>query len=143
MTHSELTLDLTAEDLIRLRYTALKEQNLALLYASYHLDAPFLEQFPTLNTYREFAVEALSELRLYDADVGANRVTAQGVEIICMLRFDLGDDVQILYELALLIATDAGWRYHSAQKLSSEDYLGDFAALDFIHFDHHSPKIRF
>ncbi|WP_020675653.1 hypothetical protein [Geopsychrobacter electrodiphilus] len=143
MAHPELTLDLTAEDLIRVRFAALKEQNFSLLYASYHPRAPFLEQFPTLNSYREFAVQTLSDLRLYDADVGASRVTPEGVEIICILRFDLGSEVQILYELVLVIPTDLGWRYHSAQKLSTEDYQGEFAALDFVHFDHQSPKIRF
>lgn len=143
MSHSELTIDLTAEELIRLRFTALEEQNFSLLYASYHPQAPFLEQFPNPTAYLEFAAQSLSGIRLCDAQVGVSRVTSEGVEQICAMRFELGGVVQIMYELALLKTTDSGWRYHSAQKLTAEDYQGEFAALDFVHFEQHSPQIRF
>ena len=82
-------------------------------------------------------------MRLCEAHVGVSRTTAEGVELICALRFESGGTVQTLYELALLMPTEAGWRYHSAQKLSAEDYQGEFAALDFVHFDQQSTKIRF
>ncbi len=143
MSHPELTIDLTAEELLRLRFTALEEQNFALLYASYHPRAPFLEQFPSPTAYLEFAAQSLFGMRFCDAQVGVSRVTAGGVEQICAMRFELSGDEQIMYELALLKPTDSGWRYHSAQKLPTEDYLGEFAALDFVHFDQQTTKVRF
>jgi len=143
MSHPELNIDLTAEELIRLRFSALEEHNFALLYASYHPLAPFLEQFPDAGAYLEFAVQTLSGLRLCKTRVGLSRATPGGVELICALSFELGSSLQTLYELALLKPTEAGWRYHSAQKLTGEDYQGEFAALDFIHFDRQSPQIRF
>ena len=143
MTHPELTLDLTAEGLIRVRYAALREQNFSLLYASYHPQAPFLEQFSHLQSYLEFAADSLCALQLRAGDVGASRTTADGVEVICALRFEIGGVAQVLYELALVMPTALGWRYHSAQKLTAEDYQGEFAALDFVHFDQQSPRIRF
>ena len=143
MSHPELTNDLTAEELIQLRYTALDEQNFSLLYASYHPEAPFLEQFPNVMVYLEFAAQSLSDVRLCEILVGLSRATTEGIEVICSLRFELRARVQTLYELALLMPTEAGWRYHSAQKLSDEDFQGEFAALDFVHFDQQSPRIIF
>ncbi|MCF6180135.1 MAG: hypothetical protein L3J63_12230 [Geopsychrobacter sp.] len=143
MNHPELTVDLTAEELVRLRFTALKEQNFLFLYASYHPRSPFLELFPHADIYLEFAVQNLAPMRLCASEVGASRATAEGVELICMLRFELDGKLQTMYELALLEPIESGWRYHSAQKLSAEDYQGEFAALEFIHFDHQSPKVRF
>jgi hypothetical protein len=40
-----------------------------------------------------------------------------------------------------LIKTTAGWRYHSAQKLSHEDYPGEPERVDFDHFDQVVQKI--
>jgi len=143
MSHPELTVDLTAEELICLRYTALEEHNFSLLYASYHPQAPFLEQFPDARDYLEFAAQSLSGMRLCDTHVGLSRSTPEGVELISALSFELGTSTQTLYELALLIPIAEGWRYHSAQKLTDEDFQGEFDALDFVHFDQQSPKIRF
>jgi SEC-C motif-containing protein len=143
MNYSELNADLTPEELIRLRYAALEEQSYSLLYASYHPQAPFIEQFPDVTAYLDFAAQSLAGMRLCEAYVGASRTTSEGVELICAIRFEMGAGMQTMYELALVRQTEVGWRYHSAQKLSGEDYQGEFAALDFIHFDRQSPKIRF
>ena len=143
MRFDELTVDLTAEDLIKLRFAALKQQNFSLLYASYHPQAPFLEQFPNVMIYLDFAADSLSDLHLHDLRTGVSRATADGVELICKMQFELGGEPQTLYELSLLKPTAEGWRYHSAQKLTDEDFQGDFDALDFIHFDHQETKVRF
>ena len=143
MGFAELTVDLTAEEVLRIRYTALEEHNFSLLYASYHPRAPFLEQFSSAMAYLDFAAHSLSDLRLIESRVGVSRAVAEGVEQVCMLCFELGKETQTIYELALLKPTDDGWRYHSAQKLTSEDYQGEFSALDFVHFEQQEIKIRF
>jgi SEC-C motif-containing protein len=143
MRFEELTLDLTAEELIQLRFVALQEHNFSLLYASYHPQAPFLEQFPNVLIYLDFAEHSLSDLHIHEMRTGGSRATAEGVELICKVQFELGGEHQTLYELALLKPTAEGWRYHSAQKLTAEEFQGDFEALDFIHFDHQESKVRF
>ena len=59
------------------------------------------------------------------------------------MEIAVGDGRQYFYELALLRKTADGWRYHSAQKLSGEDYSGPPEQLDFCHFDSIAQKIRF
>ncbi len=132
-----------AEELVRQRFAALEAQDFAALYASYHPQSPFLEQFPSLEAYLDFAAQALAKLKLSATSIGAARETEEGIELICGLSFELAGESQTLYELALLMQAEEGWRYHSAQKLSAEDYSGEFAALDFSHFDQQATKIRF
>ena len=48
---------------------------------------------------------------------------------------------QDLFELGRFIRTDAGWRYHSGQKLTREDFQGTLDELTFGHFDQASQKI--
>ena len=132
-----------AIELIRQRFAALEAHDFTALYTSYHPQAPFLEQFPSPEAYLDFAAQALSKLKLSETSIGATRETEEGIELICALSFELAGESQTLYELALLMLTEEGWRYHSAQKLSAEDYQGEFAALDFSHFDQQPTKIRF
>ena len=51
-------------ELIRQRFAALEAHDFTALYASYHPQAPFLEQFPSLAAYLDFAAQALSKLKL-------------------------------------------------------------------------------
>lgn len=132
-----------AADLIRLRFDALKSQDFAALYSSYHPRSPFIEQFTGVTDYIEFAEQALSDITVRKTHIGASRKTAEGIELICVMRFELGGEPQTIYELALLLPTGDGLRYHSAQKLTAEDYTGAAEDLSFSDFDQASPKIRF
>ncbi len=129
--------------IIRDRFAALKTRDFSALYASYHPQAPFLEQFPDEESYLEYAQQALAGLLVREVHIGAWRTTAEGVEVICTLNFATDGETQTLFELARLIATPDGWRYHSAQKLTAEDYVGKPEDLDFVHFDRQPLKIRF
>jgi hypothetical protein len=128
---------------IQQRFTALAQRDFARLYASYHPLAPFRAQFPSAADYLAFAAETLGRIEVIETGIGAGRVSAEGVEIICALHFALDGDLQRLFELALFMETPAGWRYHSAQKLTTEEYAGAFSALDFSYFDQQPVKIRF
>lgn len=132
-----------AADLIRLRFDSLKSHDFVALYSSYHPRSPFIEQFPSVTDYLEFAEQALSDITVRKARIRTSRKTAEGVELICAMRFELGGEPQTIYELALLLPTGDGLRYHSAQKLTTEDYTGVVENLSFADFDQASPKIRF
>jgi SEC-C motif-containing protein len=130
-------------DLIRQRFSDLKSGNFAALYHSYDAQSPFLQQFPSLQEYLEFAAQVLVEMKPLQVLIGDQRNSEEGVELICQLSFELGGTTQILYELALVVRAEEGWRYHSAQKLTSEEYAGPFSGLDFSTFDRQPLKIRF
>ena len=133
----------TALKLIQQRYDALAAGDFAALYASYHSQSPFIEQFPQEQDYLEFAAETLARLGVLQAHIGDLRETEEGIEVVCGLHFELDGQEQVMFELALLVDEDGRWRYHSAQKLTAEDYSGEFAGLDFEHFDSQATKIRF
>jgi SEC-C motif-containing protein len=125
------------------RLRALAEADFALVYDSYHPDAPFLQHFPARQDYLAFAEQNLADVSLVEWKLFAQRRSGCATEVLCWLRMDIGGACRELYELALLIASDDGWSYHSAQKLTPEDYAGPAEKIDFHHFDNAEPKIRF
>jgi len=64
-------------------------------------------------------------------------------EVLLVMEIETESALQFFYELALLIETDSGWCYHSAQKLGTDDYPGPPNQIDFCHFDNAAQKIRF
>lgn len=126
------------------RLHALAESDFDLIYASYHPEAPFLQHFPAKQDYLSFAKQNLADLVLVGWKIYAQRPCgSDATEVLCWLRMEVGGRPRDLYELALLIVSESGWNYHSAQKLTAEDYAGPVAEIDFRHFDLADPKIRF
>jgi len=126
------------------RFAALNRHDYAAVYASYHSDAPFLQQFDDLETYLCFARQQLGEIKVKNWQCLRQRsVAEQKVEAIIAMEIVTAEGSRLFYEMALLIETADGWRYHSAQKLSADDYSGRPEQLDFRHFDDVNQKIRF
>jgi len=97
-----------------------------------------------LDSYLCFARQQLSEIKVRNWQCLQQRsVDEQQIEAILVIEIDTVEGPQFFYELALLIETADGWRYHSAQKLGTDDYPGTAEQLDFCHFDNASQKIRF
>ena len=134
----------TPKQLLKSRFSALQDEDYARVYASYHREAPFRVQFGSEADYLAFARKQLAQIQLTDwqeldrRSIGDGRVES----ILCMTLEVAGAGKQRLYELALLISTRDGWRYHSAQKLTAEDYRGRPEDLAFRHFDEAGEKIR-
>ena len=133
-----------AQQFLEARFAALNRHDYATAYASYHSDAPFLQQFADLETYLCFARQQLGEIKVKNWQCLRQRsVDEQQIEAIIAMEIVTAEGSQFFYELALLIETADGWRYHSAQKLGADDYSGPVEQLDFCHFDDASQKIRF
>ena len=126
------------------RFAALIRGDYATVYASYHPDAPFLQQFDNLDAYLCFARQQLSGVKVRNWQCLQQRfIDEQQIEAILAMEIVTAEGSQSFYELALLIETADGWRYHSAQKLGADDYSGSAEQLDFCHFDDVNQKIRF
>lgn len=126
------------------RFSALGAADYVMVYDSYHPDAPFLQQFCSRGTYLRFARQQLSEIKINRWHCLKQRqVTESQLEVLLVMEIVTEAGTQFFYELALLIETDSGWRYHSAQKLGTDDYPGSPNQIDFCHFDNASQKIRF
>ncbi len=131
------------QELLESRFVSLQAGDYAGVYASYHDDAPFRQQFSGEADYLAFARQQLAQIQVHSWRILRQRQTEEGqVEAILCMEIVVDGAIQFFYEMALLISSDQGWRYHSAQKLSSEDYSGAPAQLDFYHFDRVAEKIR-
>jgi len=134
----------TAEELLIKRFNALKGGDFATVYATYHKDSPFIKQFSDRATYIRFAEQNLSCIEVINWQMFAARVVESGrQEQLLAMELTVDGANQFFYELAMLIETPDGWRYHSAQKLSAEDFSGPPELIRFAHFDQAADKIRY
>jgi len=135
---------MTALQFLESRFSALSRGDYATVYDSYHNDAPFLQQFADRASYLCFAQQQLSSVKIIDWFCPRKRTVADNqIEALLVMEIATEDCTQFFYEMALLINTSAGWFYHSAQKLGTDDYSGVPQQIDFCHFDNAVQKIRF
>ena len=135
---------MTAVQFLEDRFSALLAGNYDAVYDSYHEEAPFIKQFSDRHAYISFAQQQLSSIVINDWRCLRQRtLDEKQLEAILVMEVAADDESQYFYELALLIETDSGWCYHSAQKLGMDDYPGPPDLIDFCHFDDATPKIRF
>ncbi|SEA09937.1 hypothetical protein SAMN05660420_01205 [Desulfuromusa kysingii] len=126
------------------RFSALIAGDYGVVYDSYHDNAPLMQQFKDRKTYIEFAQQQLAAIVVRDWRCLRQRTPEdRQLEVLLVMDLAVGGDSQSFYELALLVETESGWRYHSAQKLGPEDYSGPSDQIEFRHFDTATPKIRF
>ena len=135
---------MTAHHFLENRFTALGRGDYGVVYDSYHVDAPFLQQFSDRNAYSDFARQQLGSIKIIDWSCPQQRIVGDSqLEALLIMEIATEAGTQLFYELALLIDTEAGWRYHSAQKLGGDDYSGTPQQIKFCHFDDAIQKIRF
>lgn len=139
-----MTLTGTPADCLRQRFMAHRRSDYAAVYASYHPQAPFLQHFPDLSSYLTFARTQLTEVELVAWQCIMERhLDVEQVECIQLVEYLYKGTTSCMVELALLIDTSQGWRYHSAQKLDVQDLPVPAVLVDFSHFDQAQDKVRF
>jgi SEC-C motif-containing protein len=133
---------MTPQQFLAQRFADLEKADYAAVYASYHAEAPFLQSFPDCAAYVAYAEQYLGAVQIRAWKILRQRtLAADRQEHLLLMELSLDGGSQFFYELALLIDTADGWRYHSAQKLSQEDYSGAPEQIDFCHFDQVAQKI--
>jgi SEC-C motif-containing protein len=135
---------MTAEDLMSKRFAALASGDYASVYETYHQDSPFIRQFSDCDAYICFARQQLNTIKVWSwQSLRQRQIDSLQQEHLLIMELAVDGRRQYFYELALLINTPAGWRYHSAQKLSAEDYAGPPEQIQFSCFDQVTQKIRY
>ena len=135
---------MTVQQFLEMRFSALMAGNYDAVYDSYHEDAPFIKQFSDRQAYLHFARQQLTAIVIHDWRCLRQRtLDGKQLEVVLVMEVAVDDENQYFYELALLVETDRGWCYHSAQKLAMDDYTGSPDLIDFCHFDNAREKIRF
>jgi len=135
---------MTAEEFLNVRFDALMSGDFAAVYATYHPESPFIQQFSDRSTYLRFAKQNLSRIQVKSwQSLRQRQLDEKQQEHLLVMELGVDGASQYFYELALLIETPAGWRYHSAQKIGAEDYSGNPEQIQFAHFDQVEQKIRY
>ncbi|SHI57781.1 SEC-C motif-containing protein [Malonomonas rubra DSM 5091] len=135
---------MTADVLLERRFAALADGDFATVYATYHQESPFIQQFSSRGEYVRFAKANLSAIQVKNWQVlSCRELDDRQQEHLLVIELSVDGYSQFFYELALLVDTEGGWRYHSAQKLGAEDYSGPPDQIDFEHFDRVTEKIRY
>ena len=135
---------MTVEKFLENRFKALDSGDYSAVYASYHADAPFLQQFSDCNAYVCYAQQNLGEIKIKSWFCPQQReIAAKQIEAILVMEIATEAGTQFFYEMALLIATVTGWSYHSAQKIGAAEFSGTPQQIDFSCFDEIDQKIRF
>lgn len=139
-----MTSTMSPADCLRQRFEAHRCGDYAAIYASYHPESSFLQQFPDLATYEVFAYEGLASIQMISWQCTLERHLGTGqVECIQIVEFSHERVISRMVELALLIQTSQGWRYHSAQKLGPHNLPIPASRVEFSHFDQVVDKVRF
>lgn len=126
------------------RFSALQNRDYQAVYASYHKNSPFLQQFSSPDSYTDFAIEHLSCVRVRSWVCQQLRwLSEDQVECLLVIDMQIAGVNSWMFELALLIRTDVGWRYHSAQKLDPEACPLSSHVPDFSDFDNAEQRVRF
>lgn len=135
---------MTADELLSRRFAALGCGDFAVVYDTYAEDSPFIQQFSDCVSYVHFAQQQLGSINVRSwKSLSQRHLEGNQQEHLLVMELTVDGVSQYFYELALLVGTAAGWRYHSAQKLSSEDYSGPPEQIRFSHFDQVQQKIRY
>lgn len=135
---------MTPEHFLARRFAALAAGDYRAVYAGYHPQSPLCQQFPDASAYLQFARQQLQGIKVVSWQCLRQRsITLGEVECLLVLRIDVAGETTTLFELARLIQGPEGWQYHSAQKLTAEDFTGPQDRIDFHHFDRARTRIRF
>lgn len=141
----ELRRDLQPVEIIALRVRAFRLGEFGVIHDSYHADSFFRAQFPDREDYIRYARAHLRrDFRIRGCRVLATRlVSDQEFHLIFHQVVEVAEGEVETLEMARFFATQAGWRYHSSQKMELSEFPGKPETIRFADFDKQQPKVFF
>lgn len=131
-------------ELVTARCRAFDAGDFVFVYDSYHPDSFFIRQFPDREAYIAYARTRLArDYKILECRVLKERGGAEQAEVLFFLASLFRGVRQESFELSTLVRTAGGWRYHSSQKLSREDFSGELDAVDWSDFEAVGEKVFF
>ncbi len=141
---TEVPEDLTPSELVKARARAFGEGDFAFIYDTYHPDSYFLRQFPQRRAYIRHGESTLSEdFEIHECRIIKDEVAGEEARVIFYLDTLFQGERAESFELSFFQMTSCGWRYHSSQKMTREDYQGGIDDLDWEDFEKVKDKVFF
>jgi SEC-C motif-containing protein len=135
---------LSPSQLILTRSRAFTEGDFGRVYDSYHPDSNFRRQFPDRQAYFDYARSVLAaDFVIQECRILHERVEGDQARVIFYLDVRFRGERIETFELALLLSTGEGWRYHSGQKLERSEFAGKIDEIDWDDFEKVKEKVLF
>jgi SEC-C motif-containing protein len=136
--------DLSPSQLILARSRAFTEGDFGFIYDSYHPDANFCRQFSDRQAYLDYARSVLAaDFVIQECRILREKVEGEQARVIFYLDIRFRGERIETFELALLLSTGEGWRYHSGQKLERREFAGEIGEIDWDAFEKVKEKVLF
>jgi SEC-C motif-containing protein len=127
---------LSPSQLILARSRAFTEGDFGRVYDSYHPDSNFCRQFPDRQAYLEYARTALAaDFIIDECRILREKIDRDQARVIFYMDIRFRGRRVETFELALLLMTGEGWRCHSSQKLSRDEFAGEIDAIGWEDFE--------
>lgn len=131
------------EELLRQRFHAARQGDFGFIYDTTHEESTLRQSFPSRGEYVLFGQQQL--LQSFHVvgcrAIDQRQVDESTVEMTFWMATETDEGLQELFELGRFVRTPEGWRYHSGQKMTREDYTGEIDDLSFADFDAVGQKI--
>ncbi|WP_432821261.1 YchJ family metal-binding protein [Trichloromonas sp.] len=136
--------DLSPAELVQRRGQAFASGDFAFIYDTYHPDSNFRSQFPDRTAYVAMGKNSLGkDFRIDQCRVLKEAVRSEEARVLFYLDTCYRGQREETFELSLFLLTEAGWRYHSSQKLARADFSGPLEAIDWVDFEQVKDKVFF
>lgn len=134
---------LAPADLVRARVRAFDAGDFGFIYDTYHPDSYFRRQFPDRAAYLLHGRSLSGDFSIREFRILKECVEGDEARLIFYLDTLYRGERSESFELSLFLMTPQGWRYHSGQKLSREEFSGEIEAIDWEDFEKVKDKVFF
>jgi SEC-C motif-containing protein len=135
---------LSPAELVQARGRAFSAGDFGFIYDSYHADSNFRSQFPDRKAYLAAGKNSLGrDFRIDQCRVLKEKIDGGEARVIFYLDTRYRGQREETFELSLFLLTDGGWRYHSSQKLSRDEFTGPVDEIDWADFDRVKDQVFF
>lgn len=136
--------ELTPAQLVHARCAAFQRGDFGFIYDSYHPDSPFRSLYPQRQAYlRQGQGELLRDYRIDACRVLREEVGDSQARVLFYLATRFQGAATETFELSSFLATAAGWRYLSSQKLERQEFAGAIEEIDWDAFEGVKDRIVF
>ena len=136
--------ELTPSQLVAARCAAFQRGDFGFIYDSYHPDSPFRSLYPQRQAYlRQGRGELLRDYRIDECRVLREEIGESEARVLFYLATSFQGAAAETFELSSFLATAAGWRYLSSQKLERHQFAGGIAEIDWEAFERVKDQIFF
>ncbi|OHB30179.1 MAG: hypothetical protein A2X84_07115 [Desulfuromonadaceae bacterium GWC2_58_13] len=141
---SSISADISPAELVRQRGRAFLAGDFGYIYDTYHPESNFRSQFPDRMGYIAAGKNSLGrDFQIDQCRILKEKIDGEEAWVLFYLDTRYRGQREETFELSRFLPTDAGWRYHSSQKLPRDEFAGALEEIDWADFERVGDKVFF